>query len=502
DDLAPALNAAEVRFVRLGTLLPDIGHIAAGHTVEDELNLVPKHDADERLDLVLTTIKDRKGRTIQEVIDSQFARYVPPKLRQDALTPTQIVRLLIRKAPKRGEGEENTDAYKEKDSILSASGEIRMQVCHDMIGNTICADLLDYIHRDWYHVGKPRPFDERLLQYMEIRRGSGIHSEAGDPSDVFVISLGRRPKLRTDAVSNILELLEWRYQLAETVLFHRTKLAAAAMLDRALFELWGEEPDTGTIVKALVGLSDEEMLSSIAAHAEKVANEGSDKDQRARAGIAAKLLRQIERRELFKNLSTRFFGDLQGDVRVKAQKIYGKDEINPRQPARNRNKVVRMLEEDFNLPAGSIALYCPAGVNKKIAEVKIWVNGEIEPFCKYEDIHQEQLAGGHLAAQLRRFDRLWRLHFVIDPMVKNSLGERLYLLQHAVEKLAIGVLVDEEDFEHQSWSLAKALVQIEDSPWKDRQVAETVDASASASAALGVYPTDAPCIRNFFVPKK
>ena len=376
-----------------------------------------------------------------------------------------------------------------------------MHVCQDMIGNTICADLLDYIHRDWYHVGKPRPFDERLLQYMEIRRGANSHTKSADPSDVFIISLGRRPKLRTDAVSNILDLLEWRYQLAETVLFHRTKLAAAAMLDRALFELWGEEADSSTIVRALIGLSDEEMLSSIASYAEKIANEGKQKDQRARALVAAKILRQLERRELFKNLSTRFFGDLQGDVRVRAQRMYGKDNSNPSQPARNRNRVVRMLEEDFNLPTGSIALYCPAGVNKKIAEVKIWVNGEIEPFSRYEEIHQEQLAGGHLAAQLRRFDRLWRVHFVMDPVVKASLGERLYLLQLAVEKLAIGVLVDEEDFDHVSWSLARALVQVEGSPWKDREVAETVDASSNASAAVGEYPAGAPSIRNFLVPK-
>ncbi len=108
--------------------------------------------------------------------------------------------------------------------------------------NTICADLLDYIYRDWYHVGKPRPFDDRLFHYMEVRpryqRKFGEIARA-QPTDQFVIFLGKPPKLRSDAVSHILELLEWRYSLAETVLFHRTKLAAAAMLDRALYELWG-----------------------------------------------------------------------------------------------------------------------------------------------------------------------------------------------------------------------------------------------------------------------
>src|SRR5260370_41315804 len=128
-----------------------------------------------------------------------------------------------------------------------------------MMGNTLCADLLDYIQRDWYNIGKRRPFDDRLLQYMEIRGTAGVDgTAAARPRDKFVISLGRRPKIRTDAISNILDLLEWRYSLAETVLFHRTKLAAAAMLDRALYELWGGVGNEDEIVHFLLPLSDEE----------------------------------------------------------------------------------------------------------------------------------------------------------------------------------------------------------------------------------------------------
>ena len=45
-----------------------------------------------------------------------------------------------------------------------------LRVCQDIVGNTICADFLDYLHRDWYHLGKPLYFDERLYQYMEVRQ--------------------------------------------------------------------------------------------------------------------------------------------------------------------------------------------------------------------------------------------------------------------------------------------------------------------------------------------
>jgi HD superfamily phosphohydrolase len=187
-----ALGESEIRFTRLGALLHDIGHMAAGHTVEDELGLVGRHDADERLQTVFEgeDWKDLQGRTLASLIDTQFDLYVPSELADKGVTAAQLVRLLIRKTP-------------------SSKGP-------EPLGSTRT--------------------NERILQYMEIRKQAGVGVHNG-PSFSFVISLGRRPKIRTDAISNILELLEWRYQLAESVLFHRTKLAASAMLDRALYEL-------------------------------------------------------------------------------------------------------------------------------------------------------------------------------------------------------------------------------------------------------------------------
>lgn len=73
------------------------------------------------------------------------------------------------------------------------------------------------------------------------------------------MALGASPKIRSDGVSAILGLLEWRYELAEIALFHKTKIAAAAMLDRAVFELW-EGKDEDSIINELLGLSDEQVI--------------------------------------------------------------------------------------------------------------------------------------------------------------------------------------------------------------------------------------------------
>jgi len=50
---APELSMEEVAFVRLGALLHDIGHLPAGHTLEDELGLLPPHPGAERIELIL-----------------------------------------------------------------------------------------------------------------------------------------------------------------------------------------------------------------------------------------------------------------------------------------------------------------------------------------------------------------------------------------------------------------------------------------------------------------
>lgn len=492
---APPLSDPESRFVRLGTLLHDIGHVAAGHTVEDELQLVSKHDGDKRLDIVFQSElwQDREGNTLEKLVDKAYARYLPNELRSAGVTASQVVRLLIRKQP------QGNDKHAKALAVLAQSSAIRLQICHDMIGNTICADLLDYIHRDWYHVGKPRPFDDRLLQYMEIRRGSDQpESDSPMPTDKFVISLGSRPKIRTDAISNILDLLEWRYSLAETVLFHRTKLAAGAMLDRALYELWAEK-DEDEIIRFLLPLSDEEMLSRSRERADSIrSNTRSSKEAVERATIASNLLSRLERRDLFCHLSTRFAGDLSGD-RVEAIKAtYARNARDSKAPPRNRNSVLRTLELDFGLPRGSIAMYCPPETNRKIAEVQIAVGGEIEKFCDYETKYDRPLSGGHLDAQLRRFDRLWRVHFFIDSAVESGLGERLFSLQQAIDKLVLGNIVDSETGERVAMSLAMWLTQADRSPWKGYNVSTApVSAKSGDFTAPEKYPTGAPSIRAF-----
>lgn len=93
----------------------------------------------------------------------------------------------------------------------------------------------------------------------------------------------------------------------------------------------------------------------------------------------------------------------------------------------------------FDLPPGSIAIYC-SHIRPKIAEVTIAIDDDVMKFNEYEARpgSHNRLSGGHLQAQIERFERLWRIYFFIDAEVKKALPkEKLLLLQQTVEQVVL-----------------------------------------------------------------
>lgn len=489
--IGASIQPMEERFIRLGALLHDIGHVAFGHTVEDELFLINKHDSDERLNLLLRDEKrvwlDANEKTLGELIDEEFLNYIPDELAKEGVTASRIVRLFIRKHPDR-----EKDEFIEVLKLLEKGSSLRLNICRDMIGNTICADILDYIHRDWYHIGKQKPVDERILQYMEIHTEKKLsfgQMPEPDKKDQFVVSLGKRPKIRTDAISAILELLEWRYQLAESVLFHRTKLAAASMLDRALFELWGDTPKE-EIEEIILPLSEDQMLARCFSIARERGTEGK---------VAAKLFHALENRQLFTNLCTFGFDDLDSDLRDHVTNTYAKSKTLPNTAPTNRANVLRLLEKDFGLCPGSLSVYCPtAGMNVKIAKVKIKANELVDEFAKYEETYNNKLSGGHLDAQLTRFSRLWRVHFFIDQKEKERIKNWKGLLIMAIDKLVLDNLGDGESQEDIVKRLATSMTTTKESPWHKCSVLDEVPIAAYGNPIIR-YAFGAESIRNYIL---
>jgi hypothetical protein len=189
-------------------------------------------------------------------------------------------------------------------------------------------------------------------------------------------------------------------------------------------------------------------------------------------------------------------------VQVKLQDKFAESDSAPSE----RNRVLRVLESDFKLEAGSLAMYCPtAHMNHKIAEVKIAVGERVAKFSDYEIQHHDQLSGGHLGAQMRRFGRLWRVHFFIERAQRARLHDDVrVLLVDAIERLALGHLRHDSGQNDVSRRFARQLILSEGSPWHGYELRSEADRAAylGSSAATGLYPFGGDSILSYIKEKK
>src|SRR5437588_9625929 len=99
----------------------------------------------------------------------------------------------------------------------------------DLVGNTICADLLDYARRDADNAGLRVQFDDRFLRYLCVASVGQNLSPTRGPCIRTAIQIFAE-KMRHDVLSEMSGILKARYLISERILFHPTKCAVGAML--------------------------------------------------------------------------------------------------------------------------------------------------------------------------------------------------------------------------------------------------------------------------------
>jgi HD superfamily phosphohydrolase len=289
----------------MAALLHDIGHLPFSHTLEDEHVILRKHDRPERLERTLNRLKGE--------LASEDARKLV-----DAATP--IVR-----------------AISDKDAKLDWKS--------DLVGNTVCADLLAYITTDaeWTGIEK-RPGHYRVYDYFEVFNNR------------LCIRL-TKGGLRPDVVSAVMDLLDMRYALTERVLFHHAKCVASAMLGRAA---------------RLAGLSDihEERLMEFGDErfVDFLRNLASRDEEKSNA--VGRLLTGLFSRHLYKRIFK-----VGPDARRVHDQSRSKDSFcDWWRDGAKVEETLRQIESSLNLPCGTLVVWCPeelAGMKEVKARV-IW----------------------------------------------------------------------------------------------------------------------------------
>ncbi|MGE5560216.1 MAG: HD domain-containing protein [Chloroflexota bacterium] len=292
DQLAAGGNRAAVEphrtVVQAAALVHDITHLPYGHTCEDERFIFARHDRPERFTAALAA---------------------------DTGIGDALARLGLREA------------------VLATLAGQPQSVglppwTAQVVSGAVDADLLDYLKRDAYHSGIRQTYDDRVLSYFALDGGE------------LVLALCRHGLDRSDARSEILHLLRLRYFLTERLYLHHTKLAAGAMVARAV-----ESACARGLTEATVAHHTDEALLSLLEQ-----DGGAD---------TAWLIGNLRRRRLVKRAyAVRHASDVPEAL------------LSCADPgARRANE--QALADKLGLPAHQVMLYCPRRSSFKEAAMPV-----------------------------------------------------------------------------------------------------------------------------------
>jgi HD superfamily phosphohydrolase len=301
----------------------------------------------------------------------------------------------------------------------------------DIVGNTICADLLDYLVRDGRRLKLDIRDNPRLQRYLLIRPASSSVRPDGrasaNPGRRLTINAVHRNGLRRrDTVSDLMDLMRERYRFAEVVYYHGKKAAFSAMLAKAIEILaplsgrvrgldegsiypapWAPPDRRAPDARHVCHFGDESLLAFLSSEADKA---GSDD--------AASLVRGILSRSEYQLAFTLDYEAAQqaGGGPEKFIK-YLREQKDGRKHMEDRFKALvarSHLKEEV-----PVLLYCPSirmQAKEVAAHVELTPNKVIPLSLEGED--------SQVAEEIRvlnvKYQRLWRLYLFVHPKLKPA----------------------------------------------------------------------------------
>jgi uncharacterized protein len=324
----------EQKAIFMAALVHDITHLPFGHTLEDERRIFPRHDTDtDRLNFF--------------VADSDIGAI----LKKESILDDVMELLGSRELPG------DAKAYPRQ-----------------IISHTICSDLLDYIRRDVRFCGLKMDYDDRLFRYFQVENGR------------LILNLQHNGLFRHDAFSEVIHLLRIRYFLTERVYYHHAKIAAGAMISRAV----ERAVERGFDVRQLYSLSDDALLHLL-----------TDKYKTDRP--IRTLMEKYQSRSLYKRVYVLTDMHIDQEARARLSETY---HLNPKG---ERGLAEKRIARTAKVPHEAVIIYAPPPtMNLKEADVLVKVDAAEARPLKCFNNHE-------VSSLQEKYGKLWKFYVFMDP---------------------------------------------------------------------------------------
>jgi len=242
--------------IRLTALLHDAAHVPFGHLIEDEAGFtqnkqwadegrkqyLSEHLIEKSFNVFLQNLKSQLEQgTVEEKgagVCGSSCRHDFNRLGKELLSKSELEKTDRDALIGQIEGFLKDKVQPELLSVLDAEekGEESIQALDkpfigEVVGNTICADLLDYLARDAYFTGIDERYDRRIFTYFVTFKDQNDKPRSG-----LLIKKGSKG-VRVDAARYIAKLLDMRYALAQMVYTHPAKRMFSALVS-SMFGSW------------------------------------------------------------------------------------------------------------------------------------------------------------------------------------------------------------------------------------------------------------------------
>lgn len=232
---------------RLVALLHDAAHVPFGHVFEREAHVIKKDEWEDpwRADKVFDPKSDLATR-IKRFFVAHFSNHTDPQIRLSADAAETAADEVLR------------DVKEVLTTTKAAVIDLKYPFVYDLVSNTICADLIDYVQRDMYFAGLTEGLAKRFLQYIAV-----MPVDVSRTEDRVAMKPARQADEQTDALPSVdmpvtrtcrIVLVTYRYNrngvasekqnllteaidlvrrrrvVAEKLYFHKTKLMVTSML--------------------------------------------------------------------------------------------------------------------------------------------------------------------------------------------------------------------------------------------------------------------------------